>query len=40
VLENERAVLQEVAEIVDEGILIPLDIGTATFAELREHFGE
>jgi hypothetical protein len=37
--ENERAVMREVAELVDEGVLIPLDIGTATFAELREHFG-
>jgi Protein of unknown function (DUF3631) len=37
--ENERAVVEEVAALVDEGVLIPLDIGTATFAELREHFG-
>jgi hypothetical protein len=37
--ENERAVVEEVSELVDEGVLIPLDIGTATFAELREHYG-
>ena len=37
--ENERAVVEEVAALVVEGVLIPLDIGTATFAELREHFG-
>jgi Protein of unknown function (DUF3631) len=37
--ENERAVMQEAGELADEGLLVPLDIGTATFAELREHFG-
>jgi archaellum biogenesis ATPase FlaH len=36
---NEHAFVEEVAELVDEGVLIPLDIGTATLAELREHFG-
>jgi len=40
-LENarERAVVKDVGELVDEGILIPLDIGIATFGELRERFG-
>jgi hypothetical protein len=37
--ENERLLVEEVAELVDEGVLVPLDIGTATFAELREHFA-
>jgi putative DNA primase/helicase len=36
VFENERAVLQEVAELVEEGVLVPLDIGVATLAALRE----
>jgi hypothetical protein len=31
--------VKDVGELVDEGILIPLDIGTATFGELRERFG-
>jgi hypothetical protein len=35
----ERAVVEEVADLVDEGVLIPLELGTATFDELREHFG-
>jgi AAA domain len=37
--DNERALMEEVGAFIDEGVLIPLDIGTATFAELREHFG-
>ena len=38
-VENERAVVAAVSELVTEGVLVPLDIGTATLAELREHFG-
>jgi hypothetical protein len=37
--ENERAVIEEVVELVEEGVLIPPpDLGTATLDELREHF--
>jgi archaellum biogenesis ATPase FlaH len=37
--ENERVLMAEVGDLIDEGVLIPLDIGTATFADLQEHFG-
>jgi hypothetical protein len=36
--ENERLLIEDVAELVKDGVLVPLDIGTATLAELREHF--
>jgi Protein of unknown function (DUF3631) len=38
-VENERAVVAAVSELVEDGVLVPHDIGTATWAELREHFG-
>ena len=38
VFENERAVIKEVAELVDEGVFVTLNNGGATLAELWEHF--
>ena len=37
--ENERLVLAEIDDLVAQGVLVPLDLGTASLDDLRERFG-